>query len=217
MLCSGRSVRTFLGYTCTARPVDQLNRPLIFLLSCISRVRIRKWDLLSTFVHRPWCFLLFLPQNSIATTSTAQAPPPIGPPLLLLLLCRTLHLTAWAPPRPRLGIASSSTSKAPRPSHVCSRPSVEALRPHTPATAVTPRCRWRRRPYQDTPHVANISFKYFRCFKGTLQVFHVDVVKVDRDVAHGAMAIHVCFEVYVPNVSSVSDVCCKCFIWILQK
>jgi hypothetical protein len=32
----------------------------------------------------------------------------------------------------------------------------------------------------------------FRCFKGTLQVFRMDVVKVDRDVAYVAMAIHAC-------------------------
>ena len=25
------------------------------------------------------------------------------------------------------------------------------------------------------------------------------------------------FQVYVPNVSSFPDVCCKCFIWMLQK
>jgi hypothetical protein len=25
------------------------------------------------------------------------------------------------------------------------------------------------------------------------------------------------FQVYFLNVSSVSDVCCKCFIWLLQK
>jgi hypothetical protein len=72
-------------------------------------------------------------------------------------------------------------------------------------------------------------------------VFHMDVVKVDRDVAHVVIAIHVCckrlfemfhlfqtyvvsvlsvccicsthmLQAYVPNVSSISDVCCsKCF------
>jgi hypothetical protein len=25
------------------------------------------------------------------------------------------------------------------------------------------------------------------------------------------------FQVYVPNISFVPDVCCKCFIWMLQK
>jgi hypothetical protein len=65
-------------------------------------------------------------------------------------------------------------------------------------------------------HVANVSFKYFRCFRGTLQVFHVDVAKVDRDVTHVAMAIHICvkfmflmFHLFQLYVASVSSVCCK--------
>jgi hypothetical protein len=37
-----------------------------------------------------------------------------------------------------------------------------------------------------------------------LQVFHMDVAKVDLDVAHVAMAMHICLKV-VQNVSSVSD------------
>jgi hypothetical protein len=68
-----------------------------------------------------------------------------------------------------------------------------------------------------------------------LQMSYVDVAKVDRDVAYVAMAIHVCskcvfkcfsissgcciccsgytrmLQVSVPNISPVSDVCCKCF------
>jgi hypothetical protein len=39
-----------------------------------------------------------------------------------------------------------------------------------------------------------------------LQVFHKDVAKVDRDVAHDAMGYTRTFQVYVLNVSSVSDV-----------
>ena len=80
-------------------------------------------------------------------------------------------------------------------------------------------------------HVANSHFKYFRCFRGTLQVFYMDVAKVYRDVAHVAMAIHVCckrpFQMfYLPfsnvcckcaylDVAYVSCICCKCFIWML--
>jgi hypothetical protein len=48
-------------------------------------------------------------------------------------------------------------------------------------------------------------------------VFHKDVVKVDRDVAHVAMGYIRMFQVYVLNVSSVSDVCSTCFIWMLQN
>jgi hypothetical protein len=65
------------------------------------------------------------------------------------------------------------------------------------------------------PYVANVCFKCFRYFRGMLQVFRMDVAKVDREVAY---------------VASVSDACCKrlfemfhlfhtyivsVFIWIL--
>jgi hypothetical protein len=50
-----------------------------------------------------------------------------------------------------------------------------------------------------------------------LQVFYTSVVKIDRDVAHVAKGYTRMFQVYVPTVSSVLDVCCKCFIWMLQK
>ena len=42
-------------------------------------------------------------------------------------------------------------------------------------------------------------------------MFHKDVAKVDRDVAHVAMGYTCMFQVYVLNVSSVLDVYCKCF------
>ena len=50
-------------------------------------------------------------------------------------------------------------------------------------------------------HVANVHFKCFRCFRGMLQLFHKDVVKVDRDVAYVAMGYTRKFQVYVPNVN----------------
>jgi hypothetical protein len=47
-------------------------------------------------------------------------------------------------------------------------------------------------------HVVTICFK---CFRGMLQVFCIgvakvywDITKIDRDVAHAAMAMHVCFK-----------------------
>ena len=58
-------------------------------------------------------------------------------------------------------------------------------------------------------HVASVHFK---CFRGISQVFHTDVAKVDRDVAHVVMDIQ-----YVSSVSAVPDKCCKCFIWMLQR
>jgi predicted ATP-dependent protease len=47
-------------------------------------------------------------------------------------------------------------------------------------------------------HVVSVCFKYFRSFRGMLQVFYADVTKVDGDVA------------------SVSEACCKCFKGMLQ-
>ena len=48
-------------------------------------------------------------------------------------------------------------------------------------------------------------------------MFYIDVAKVDQDIAYVAMVIHVCFQVYIPNVSSALDVCCQRFIYMLQK
>jgi hypothetical protein len=70
-------------------------------------------------------------------------------------------------------------------------------------------------------------------------VLYIDVAKVDWDVAHVLMAIHMCFkcmlqmlhlfqtyvasvsytcmlQAYVSSVLGVSYICCKCFIWMLQ-
>ena len=41
-------------------------------------------------------------------------------------------------------------------------------------------------------HVASVTFKCFTYFRGMLQVFYIDVAKVDRDVAYVAMVVHVC-------------------------
>jgi hypothetical protein len=69
-------------------------------------------------------------------------------------------------------------------------------------------------------HVAIVCFK---CFISMLQVFYLYVAKVDLDVAcicndfqvfSGVLQV---FQMYVASVSIVSDVSCKCFIWMLQK
>jgi hypothetical protein len=76
-------------------------------------------------------------------------------------------------------------------------------------------------------HVASVCFKCFRCSRGMLQVFKINIVKVDRDVVYVAMD-NGCIRMMqrsVPNVSSVfSDVllqvclsrCCICFMHMLQ-
>jgi hypothetical protein len=46
-----------------------------------------------------------------------------------------------------------------------------------------------------------------------LQVLHLDVSKVDPDVADVAMV----FQLYIPNVSFILEVCCNGFILVLQK
>jgi hypothetical protein len=60
-------------------------------------------------------------------------------------------------------------------------------------------------------HVANVCFKCFRCFICMLQVFFMDVTKIDRDIAYVAMIVYVCckrlflmfhllFQTYVASV-----------------
>jgi hypothetical protein len=55
------------------------------------------------------------------------------------------------------------------------------------ASPATPRASFL--PWMLQARVASVSFKCFICM---LQVFHIDVAKVDRDVVYVAMAIHVC-------------------------
>jgi hypothetical protein len=43
-------------------------------------------------------------------------------------------------------------------------------------------------------HVTRVCFKYFRCFRGMLQVLYINVAKVDWNVAHVVMTIHICFK-----------------------
>jgi hypothetical protein len=47
-------------------------------------------------------------------------------------------------------------------------------------------------------------------------VFRIDVAKVDQYIANIAMAIHVCYNIYVPNVSYVfQKYFCKYFVLTL--
>jgi hypothetical protein len=65
-----------------------------------------------------------------------------------------------------------------------------------------------------------------------LQIFHIDVAKVDRDVAYVVMVVHVCCNLLFPmfhlffsdvcskcvwlDVAYVSHIYCKYFIWMLH-
>jgi hypothetical protein len=53
-------------------------------------------------------------------------------------------------------------------------------------------------------YVSGLRFKCFRCFRLMLQVFHLDVIKVDLNVAYIGMAIHACFKCFI------------CFRYMLQ-
>jgi hypothetical protein len=57
--------------------------------------------------------------------------------------------------------------------------------------------------------------KCFGCFRRMLQVFHLDVAKVDLDIAYAAISIHAgfkrMFQVFHIHASF------KYFIWMLQK
>jgi hypothetical protein len=111
---------------------------------------------------------------------------------------------------------------APAPACYAPRPRCCAPRPvphaHRGAAGVLPRCCPRRRspleghghcqrhgrrdarPQQGDvamkAHVGSICFKYFRCFRGMLQLFHMDVAKVDRRWF---------------TCCKCSKACCKCF------
>jgi hypothetical protein len=62
---------------------------------------------------------------------------------------------------------------------------------------------------REVAHIAmvfsSIYPKCFVCFRCMLQVFHLDVAKVDLDVTYTCM-----LQVYVSSVSVVLYVCCKC-------
>ena len=63
-----------------------------------------------------------------------------------------------------------------------------------------------------SPYVANICFKCFRCFGGVLQVFHMDVAKVDRDGAYVASFSFQCFICFSRLMLIVClSGCCICF------
>jgi hypothetical protein len=87
------------------------------------------------------------------------------------------------------------------------------------------------RPAPASPILQNACLKCFKCFIDMLQVFHMVVAKLDRDVADATMLVLVCCKLLFPmfhlffsnvrckcvylDVAYVSHICCKCFIWML--
>ena len=59
-------------------------------------------------------------------------------------------------------------------------------------------------------HVASYVFKCFRCFRDMLQMFHMDLAKVDRAVAS---ILEACYKILFKNVSSVVI---SVLIWMLH-
>ena len=58
--------------------------------------------------------------------------------------------------------------------------------------------------------VASVCFECFTCFRGMLQVFQMDVVKIDWAVAYVAIVVHACFKLLFSILHLFFDVCCKC-------
>jgi hypothetical protein len=52
-----------------------------------------------------------------------------------------------------------------------------------------------------------VSFQVFWCFIQMLHMFHLDVVKIDLDVA---IVIHVCCKCMFQMFQLFLEVCCKC-------
>jgi hypothetical protein len=67
-------------------------------------------------------------------------------------------------------------------------------------------------------HVASLCSKCFGCFIDMLQVFYVDVAKVDRDVAYVAMDVHVCCKLLFPmfHLFFFRRMLQVSFIWMLH-
>jgi hypothetical protein len=83
---------------------------------------------------------------------------------------------------------------------------VLARRCSLPALTSTTGIDRRRPPLCCKTYVSSV----FKCFIGMLQVFYVDIVKVDRDIAYVAMVVHVCCKLLFPMFHLFSNVCCKC-------
>ena len=76
-----------------------------------------------------------------------------------------------------------------------------------------------------SPHFCINRFNYFKYFKHMLQVFYKDIAKIDRDVAHVAIVVHVCCKhlfqmlhlLFQTYVASGLFGCCICFTHMLQE
>jgi hypothetical protein len=65
-------------------------------------------------------------------------------------------------------------------------------------------------------YVASLYFKCLRCFLGMLQVFHVDVTNVDRDIIYFGMVVHVYCKLLFPIFNLFSRCMLEVFTWMLH-
>jgi hypothetical protein len=107
------------------------------------------------------------------------------------------HRCAAPPQRPRLHSPSRHLARCGLPELVDLPPSPPERRAPRHRRAFTPMNSTHRRDsipkqQQDITLKAHVANACLKCFRGMLQVSYADVAKVDRDVAHVAMVVHVC-------------------------
>jgi hypothetical protein len=85
---------------------------------------------------------------------------------------------------------------------------------HTPTSLHSPK---QQRDVALKAHVANIYFKCFGYFLLYVASVSYECCKSRSRWGISCNGYTHMFQVYVLNVSFVSEVCCKCFIWVLQK
>ena len=134
-------------------------------------------------------------------------------------------------------------SSSPSHGHPQARPDASGARAPLLAAGSHPNGRIGR-PRPPFPYVANVCFKHFKSFIGILHLFYIDVAKVDRGCCTCCKCFRGMLQAFVQNVSSVpdirckrfdlgvcicfthvatcpyvlsvSDICCKCSIWMLH-
>jgi hypothetical protein len=66
-------------------------------------------------------------------------------------------------------------------------------------------------------HIVSVCFNCFICFRGILQVFHMDVTKIDLDVAYVASVYSKYFIYFSRRMLQVClSGCCICFAHVLH-
>ena len=123
---------------------------------------------------------------------SARPPPSCGawlPTLLGAARCCPLQVALPWPPRCSCGrcLPSATCSHCRRPVAYKRRRAAAFGEHHTPTSLHSAE---QQGDVALKAHVARACFNYFKCFRGMLQV--MDVAKIDRDVAHVAIVVHVC-------------------------